>query len=330
MTLARASALSGFRELVRELGADPAEMLAPYRIAEDTLDNPRAFVSYASMVRLLERTATELECLDFGLRLSTRQDLGILGPLGVAIRNCENLGEAMETGSRYMFVHSPAISFTPEPSQHTDRARWVFRILLDRVGRAAQATELAIGLSARIVTVLANDSQALAGVQFSHRRVAPQSVYEEHFRVPVKFGCKESAGEIRLDMLSLPVHEANAQIHELAEDYLQLHHDDPETPLSTRVRMVVQRSLGTGATSCLDVASAFAMHPRTMQRLLRAEGTSFEKLKDDARSELALDYLANRNLSMAQVAALLDYSEQSALSRSCRRWFGKAPREMRR
>jgi AraC-like DNA-binding protein len=329
MTLVRASGLSGYRELVRELGGDPAELLAPYRIVEETLDDPRAFISYPSLIRLLERTAAELSCPDFGLRLSTRQDLGILGPLGVAVRNCENLGEAMQTASRYMFVHSPAISFTPQPSEHADRVRLVFRILLDRVGRAAQVTELSVGLAARTVTLLANDPRALAGVRFTHQPVAPLSVYEEHFQAPVEFGCEDSAGELRLDMLSHPIHDASVQIRELAEDYLQLHHDDPSTPLSARVRMVVQRSLGTGSTSCLDVAAAFALHPRTMQRLLREEGTSFEKLKDEARAELALDDLANHELPMAQVAALLDYSEQSALSRSCRRWFGRPPRELR-
>lgn len=330
MTLVRASGLSGYRELVHELGGDPATLLEEYRIAEETLDDPRAFISYASLIRLLERSASQLDCPDFGLRLSTRQDLGILGPLGLAVRNCENLGEAMQTASRYMFVHSPAISFTPQPSERADRVLLVFRILLDRIGRAAQVTELSIGLVARTVALLANDRRALAGVRFSHQRVAPLSVYEEHFQTPVAFGCDGTAGELRIDMLSHPIHDASVQIRELAEEYLQLHHDDPGTPLSTRVRMVVQRSLGTGSSSHLDVASAFALHPRTMQRLLRDEGSSFEKLKDEARAELALDYLANRELPMAQVAALLDYSEQSALSRSCRRWFGKPPRELRR
>ena len=93
--------------------------------------------------------------------------------------------------------------------------------------------------------------------------------------------------------------------------------------------MVIQRSLGTGSTSYSDIAAAFALHPRTLQRLLRDEGTTFEQIKDDVRAELARGYLANEDLPMAQIAALLDYSEQSALSRSCRRWFGKPPRALR-
>jgi AraC-like DNA-binding protein len=329
MSMVRASGLSGYRELVEELGGDPRPLLGRFRITASVLDDPQAFVSYSSLIRLLEWTARELACPDFGLRLSTRQDLGILGPLGIAVRNCENLGDAMQTASRYMYVHSPAISFSPELCERDQHVRLVFRILLDRVGTAVQVTELSVGLAARTLTMLAQKPETIVGVRFSHARVAPRSAYESHFRAPVEFRCGESAVELELGTLAMPIHDASIQLRELAEDYLQLHHDDPGTPLSTRVRLVLQRSLGTGSTSCIDVASAFALHPRSLQRQLRDEGTTFEKLKDETRAELARTYLANRNLPLFQIAALLDYSEQSALTRSCRRWFGKPPRALR-
>lgn len=329
MTMVRASGLSGYRELVGELGGDPDALLRRLRIPNGVADDPQAFLSYRSLIRLLEWSARELDCPDFGLQLSTRQDLGILGPLGVAVRNCDNLGEAMQTASRYMFVHSPAIAFTPQLSERSGRVRLVFQILLERLGRAVQVTELSVGLAARTVALLAEQPRTLAGVRFSHERVAPLRSYEAHFGAPVEFGAEESAIELELSALTLPIHDASVELRELAEDYLQLHHEDPQTPLSTRVRMVIQRSLGTGSSSCNDVAAAFALHPRTLQRQLRAEGTTFERLKDEARAELARTYLANPELPMSQVAALLDYSEQSALSRSCRRWFNETPRQLR-
>jgi AraC-like DNA-binding protein len=71
------------------------------------------------------------------------------------------------------------------------------------------------------------------------------------------------------------------------------------------------------------------MHPRTLQRRLREEGTTFEAIKDEARQDLAQRYLAQPDVPLTQITALLGYSEQSALGRSCRRWFGATPREMR-
>ena len=328
--MVRASGLSGYRELVTELGGESASLLEQFQIAPTLLDDPQAFVSYASLIGLLENTARELDCPDFGMRLSTRQDIGILGPLGVAVRNCDSLGEAMQTASRYMFVHSPAISFTPQIVEGAERVRLVFRILLDRIGRAVQVTELSVGLAARTLTLLAASPQALRGVRFAHARAAELLAYERHFQAPVTFDCEDAAVELDASFLSEPIHDASHELRELAEDYLAAHHEDRRSPLSSRVKLVVQRSLGTGSTSCADVAAAFAMHPRTLQRQLRTEGTTFETLKDEARSKLARSYLADDRLPMSQIAALLDYTEQSALSRSCRRWFSKSPRQLRR
>lgn len=329
MTLVRASALSGYQELVTELGGDATDLLARFRIPAAAAEEPQGFISYLSLIRLLEHTARRLGCPDFGLRLSTRQDLGILGPLGVAVRNCESLGEAVQCASRYMFIHSPAISFTTRDAREENRILLVFQILIDSRGGAAQVAELSIGLAARIVTMLADKPRPILGVRFSHPRASPLATYWEHFKAPTTFDSDVSALELDRRDLALPIHDASLQLRELAEDYLELHHTDRQMPFSARVRLVVQRSLGTGTSSCADIASAFALHPRTLQRQLRSEGTAFEQIKDETRAELARSYLANRELPISQVAALLDYSEQSALTRSCKRWFGRTPRELR-
>ncbi len=329
MSMVRASALSGYRELVQELGGSPNPLLEHVHIPVAVLDEPQSFVSYASLIRLLEHSAVELGCPDFGLRLSKRQDLGILGPLGVAVRNCESLGDAMRCASRYMFVHSPAISFTPQPAEDDGHLLLMFEILLVKVGPMVQVTELSIGLAARIVHMLVDKPRPLLGVHFRHARLSPLDVYRAHFGAPVRFESRVSALELDRKDLGLPIQDASTQLRELAESYLELQNDDSATPLSARVRMVIQRSLGTGATACADVAAAFAMHPRALQRQLRDEGTTFGQLKDEARAELARGYIANRDLPMSHVAALLDYSEQSALTRGCKRWFGKPPRQLR-
>jgi AraC-like DNA-binding protein len=71
------------------------------------------------------------------------------------------------------------------------------------------------------------------------------------------------------------------------------------------------------------------MHPRTLQRRLREEGTTFEAIKDEVRRDLAQRYLSQPDVPISQVAELLDYGEQSALGRSCRRWFDTSPRSLR-
>ena len=68
---------------------------------------------------------------------------------------------------------------------------------------------------------------------------------------------------------------------------------------------------------------------RTLQRRLAAEETSFQRLLDDTRRELAQHYLGQRNLSLADIAYLLGFSDQSSFFRASRRWFGSSPRHYR-
>jgi AraC-like DNA-binding protein len=72
------------------------------------------------------------------------------------------------------------------------------------------------------------------------------------------------------------------------------------------------------------------MHPRTLQRRLAEENTTFLDLVDDVRRNAARQYLTMTDLSMTQVAGLLGLSEQSALTRCTRRWWGATPRQVRR
>ncbi|MGH8461856.1 MAG: helix-turn-helix domain-containing protein [Stenotrophobium sp.] len=80
----------------------------------------------------------------------------------------------------------------------------------------------------------------------------------------------------------------------------------------------------------INLADALHLHPRTLQRRLVDEDTNLEALKDEARREVASHYLENSVLPLSQVAALLGYCEQSALTRSCQRWFRQAPLVLRR
>ena len=68
------------------------------------------------------------------------------------------------------------------------------------------------------------------------------------------------------------------------------------------------------------------MHPKTLTRRLRNEGTTFRGLLDELRLQLAERYLRQPNLSVDEVAFLLGYSERSAFHRAFRRWTGRAPR----
>ena len=89
------------------------------------------------------------------------------------------------------------------------------------------------------------------------------------------------------------------------------------------------KDLPKGVPTARRVASALGMSERTFARRLQAEGTSFRQLVDDVRRDMARSYLSDPELTLAQVAYLLGYADQSAFSNSFRRWTGQSPRRFR-
>src|SRR5471032_2548445 len=102
VALVRSRSLTGYQALVRELGADPQPLLARFRIDDAALDDEEAFISYADMIRLLQATAADLPCPDFGLRLAARQSIPFLGPLALIAQNANTVAEAFTSVNQYL------------------------------------------------------------------------------------------------------------------------------------------------------------------------------------------------------------------------------------
>jgi AraC-like DNA-binding protein len=327
--MVQAQSLRGYRELVGDLGGSATRLLRKSGVDPAALDQLTAFISFEAVTELLERSSAELDSPDFGLRLAERQDIGILGTLAVAMRYSGTIGEAMSTASQYLDVYNAAISFTISLGDRQGQARFVFKLLPGHYQRWTQTAEHGIGLTWRILTLLSEGRCHLRGVWFPHPAVAAEASYRARFDAPLVFGADQAALAVSERDLNLPISENIEELHDLVTRYLDGQLPRGRTPLALQVRQAIEALLGTGACSHQEVARVLNMHPRTLQRRLREEGTTFEAIKDEARQDLAQRYLSQPDVPLTQITALLDYSEQSALGRSCRRWFRSTPREMR-
>jgi AraC-like DNA-binding protein len=102
-----------------------------------------------------------------------------------------------------------------------------------------------------------------------------------------------------------------------------------EDDLALRVRSLIASTVHSGPPSVDQTARMLGMSPRTLARRLEDEATSHQKLLDEVRANLAQGYLADRQNSVADVAALLGYSDVRPFQRAFRRWFGRSPAAFR-
>ena len=127
-SLIRSSVLWGYDDLVRELGGDPEHFLSRFGIPPGVENQEDAFISFDAYVRMLETSADDLRCPDFGLRLSRWQGLDILGPIAVIARNAQTLLGGLEAIARYLYVHSPALRLTLAPPAAETGLRFIYEL----------------------------------------------------------------------------------------------------------------------------------------------------------------------------------------------------------
>ncbi|OBF98748.1 AraC family transcriptional regulator [Mycolicibacter sinensis] len=326
-SLIRAPAMSGYAELVRELDADPQIFLSRFHIPPDVEYHEDGFVSSGAFIRLLENTADELRCPDFGLRLSGRQGLHVLGPLAVIARNAQTVLGGLRAIARYLYIHSPALGLAERPTD--GGIAFGYAVAESGIPYPLQAYELSMGIAVRIIQLLGGPQARAGAIVFMHAQRAPDEAYRQALDCPVRFGQTWCGFELPARLGEQRIENADPNTRRLATSYLESTYLPNSPLLSVRVAELARRLLPTGQCNIDVIAAELAMHPRTLQRQLATEGMGCRAVIDQQRRDQAMRYLAEPDLPIQHIVALLGYSEQSAFNRSCRRWFGKTPRQLR-
>jgi AraC-like DNA-binding protein len=327
-SLIRATNLWGYGDLVRELGEDPQPFLARFGIPPGIEYQEDAFVSFEPVVRMLEASAAELDCPDFGLRLSRWQGLDILGPIAVIARNAQTVLGGMESVARYLYVHSPALRLTVEPHAEAD-VRFTFEVVEPGLPYVLQAYELSLANGVRMIRLMGGPEARPLAISFMHEQLGADAAYSEALGCPVRFGRSWCGFELPAHLTGRRIESADPETRRIATKYLEAHWLPSTATLSDRVAELARRLLPTGQCSVDAIGDELRMHPRTLQRQLATEGVRCQDLIEQERRSHAARYLADPRFQLSQIAVLLGYTEQSTFNRSCRRWFGTTPRQYR-
>lgn len=329
--LIRAAALSGYEEQASALGLDAPALLRRFGLSRQALADPDCLIPYRAMMELLEHSAAQANCPDLGLRLSNGQGLEKLGPVAVVIEHAASLHEAITLATRYIFVHSSAVRMAVERVPgHADQLDLCYHIDMPDAPPHAQALELALGVMLRCLRLLGQGRIPLLAVLLPHARQGSPAAYAQALGTEVLFEQPYAAARLIARDLNQALPKSNELLRKLAQAYLDQQFSQPELLFSDRVRVLLRQLLATGQASHEQVAQRLAVHPRTMQRRLSDEGSSFEQLKDLERRTLFEQLILKPDgPSIATLADMLGYAEPSALSRSAKRWFGRSPSEMR-
>ena len=325
----RVEGLTGFRELVSELGGDADSLLRDAGIEPAQVLDPDGYIPVSKSVRLLERAAARLKCPDFGMRLSLAGNPGLLGPLSIAMQHADSGRDGFIAAQRYLHFHNTALRLRIQP-EGVDGELITLDVALKRPQPVVQTVERVVAGANHMMRVFVGAAYRPREVRFCHPAFAPPDAYRRVFGVSPVFGAPDNGFVVAREQLDRPLSGANPQLRSLALHFLESATPNTDGDLGPKARLLVGRMMRSGECTQADLAAALGLHERTLQRRLKEEETSFEAIKDDVRREIAYSYLAKKSVPLSHVAEVLGYAETSAFTRACRRWFGQAPRELRK
>jgi AraC-like DNA-binding protein len=322
----RAAALAGFGQMLKAYDLEAAPILAKVSLSHKALEDPYNWIPLEKFALALTVAAQATGDPCFGLKYGTSAKFA--NPLGYLMSNAPDLRTAFRSLIQYQRVfNSNTISFVETPG--AARLEWCYPVTMTNV---VQLTDFVLMRFMLRIQSAAGPSWRPLSVGVTHHEPSDRDQYEKRLGTRMAFDQPCNSIVIAGATLNLPMPGSDPNLFNLVKRFCDqelAQQRSNEDPLN-RVRDAMLRCLQRGNTSPKRVAEELGTMPASLHRLLRSQGTSFQRLFDDTRRRLAHRYLYESSLTLTDIAARVGYSELSAFSRAARRWFGASPRSIRR
>lgn len=281
------------------------------------------------VTRVLEAAAhlTRRPC--FGLEWADAFPLGGAGTFGYLLVNAQTLEDAIRVAARYVPLVMHPVRCNLEFEGTLASLTWHLPAALQ--AQATQYIYFAAGLTILRLRRVAGPDWQPTSVElpckkpccgdFVHRLLGDQVIYAQpHLRLTI---AKED--------LSRRNQVADPRLFELMSELSNrmLKEQAAVSDLAFNVRRAIAGRLGKEEITLHSIGRALKLSPRTLQSRLAAQHTTFENILQTTRRENAEALLRDTNLPMSDIAFALGFSEQSAFTRACMRWFHAPPRSVR-
>lgn len=308
-----------------EKGVDGDLLLKNTGISPELLADPTARLSYQQLMFLANNLMTLYPSPTLGLELGQTININQFGMLGYAILSCADLRSALRLGHKYHSLVDPAFTFEVVDLGETTAIRFTTHLPFDSYYRLV--CDVFLGMFATLGRFLTgNPNLDAKEVHLNHPQPDYANAYRELTRCPVLFD--QPRTEIILDshFLDTPLAMADQATAAMAEQQCEdiLARMGPKEGIVAKVRRILLSSPGN-FLPVDEVASHLATSTRTLSRSLQDVGTSYQRILDEVRKEMAVEYLRNSNLPIEEIAALIGYSDPSNFRKAFRRWTSHAP-----
>ena len=312
---------------LEELGVRAPAVLRRAGLPQAFIHQARALLNTEELFALWRAVGEVSTDPSIGLLLGTETKTERFHPIGLAALSSENFGSAIDQMARYKQLTCPE-----EVLQEKDDEEWSiqFRWLL------ADEVEPPVLIECCFAWVLST-ARVGTGTRISPVRVefvqprAHVKTIERHFGCPVVCGTPRNAIIFRATDANRPFVTRNAELLGILAPQFdeELKEENGDENFIERVRIAIQQRLTGRRPTIEDIADALHISSRTLQRRLQDDGSSFQRVLEGARHQLARHYLNNSVLELNEAAYLLGYEDANSFVRAFRTWEGVPPARWR-
>ncbi|WP_206483302.1 AraC family transcriptional regulator [Thalassotalea sp. G2M2-11] len=321
----RAGSLSGYIELVQELGGDPIELMSAANIIPAQLHDPDNMILYSHLGDLLEITAKQLNISSFGTALGLRQNMTTVGLIGAFMCQQQTIGDALKIAQKYTYMHAQGAILDIEPVTEEQCAIKI-DILVNQQQRYPQLMQLSIAIIYQMLLDMTGHQWKADSIHFKQSTTdTGRQNYINAYKPKVVFESESDSIHFSAKVLqSKPLMPENLVNDIVAKQFHSQQASNELDPVAV-VCHAINMLLPTGDCSKQNIALSLGIHQKKLERMLQAHNTTYRDLLEHTRKDVALRVIQTDDMSMTALALNLGYSEFSAFSRSFKSWFSISP-----
>ncbi|MCU1452837.1 MAG: transcriptional regulator, AraC family [Acidimicrobiales bacterium] len=313
--------------LLRTLGAlgiDAAALAERAGLMPADLDDPDRRIPLAASTQLWTTAVEATGDPALGLVVSLHVRPGTFHTLGHAVLASSTLRDALERVARFCNVTADAARVTIAETAAEVSLTVAWRH--DTEPPAPEAIDAIMASLVRSARFMLDRSVAPSRISLERPEPPDRAPFDRVFRCPIAFAAPANCVTFDRATAERRVAGGHAPLAELHDRVTAAYLAGLDASTTAeRVRQVLPDLLPAGEPSISAAAAVLAVSPRTLQRQLHEEQTTFRAVLADTRRRLAIDYLRAGEHSITEITYLLGFSETPTFSRAFRQWTGVAP-----
>lgn len=291
--------------------------------------DPNRFIPNMELVAFLEAMARKTGSDCFGLLAGQNLPFANLASFGTYVTTAPDLKSALlraaTTISHYETGSQIGVEDLGEELKLTYRGS-----CKEVLGSSHHSDGVAIIL-VNLIRQFAGPGWAPRQLQIDHSKRERLTKLEDAFKFPVHLNGSAIGIPVHKSLVGLPPRLPIGQEKMRAySDLRDLVIPQPPRLLSEVVKEVISEQLCDGPSDLERTARRLNLHPRTLQRRLKAEGAKFRIIMNQTLVERGNEYLAHSNLAVANIAARLGYSSKQHFIRAYKRAARETPGQARK